>query len=136
MDFRRSYGGEVSKIQTVYGNDDVIQRKRNLSIKAKTQNKKVKGKVQPRTGHEGPEGEQRYSFTFSLTSALDGMGCQRHTPAVLPPAKKTGTHFTVDWLRPKAGLDGCGKSRPPTGFDSQTVQPVESLYRVRFPAHE
>ena len=33
-----------------------------------------KGKVHPRTGHEGPEGEQRYSYTPSLTSALDGGG--------------------------------------------------------------
>jgi len=32
---------------------------------------KGKGKVHPRTGHEGPEGEQRYSSTLSLTSALD-----------------------------------------------------------------
>jgi len=30
-----------------------------------------KGKVHPRTGHEGPEGEWSYSSTLSLTSALD-----------------------------------------------------------------
>jgi hypothetical protein len=35
---------------------------------------KGKGKVHPRTGHEGPEGEQEYSSTPSLTSALDGGG--------------------------------------------------------------
>jgi hypothetical protein len=28
--------------------------------------------VCPRTGHKGPEGEQRYSSTLSLTLALDG----------------------------------------------------------------
>lgn len=28
-------------------------------------------KVPPRTGHEGPKGEYRYSSTFSLTSVLD-----------------------------------------------------------------
>ena len=33
-----------------------------------------KGKVHPITCHEGPEGEQRYSSTLSLTSALDGGG--------------------------------------------------------------
>jgi hypothetical protein len=33
-------------------------------------NKKGKGNVSPRTGHEGPEGEYRYSSTLSLTSAL------------------------------------------------------------------
>ena len=31
-----------------------------------------KGKVQPITGHEGPEGEQMYSSTLPSTSALDG----------------------------------------------------------------
>ena len=34
---------------------------------------KGKRKVHPRTGHEGPEGEQRYSSTLSLTLALDGV---------------------------------------------------------------
>ena len=33
-----------------------------------------KGKCRPRTGHEGPEREWRYSSTFSLTSTLDGGG--------------------------------------------------------------
>jgi len=33
---------------------------------------KGKGKVNPRTGDEGPEGKYRYSCTISLTSALDG----------------------------------------------------------------
>jgi len=35
---------------------------------------KKKGKVHPRTGHEGPEGEQMYSCTLPSTSALDGGG--------------------------------------------------------------
>jgi hypothetical protein len=33
-----------------------------------------KGKVLPRTGHEGPEGEQRYSSILSLTLAVDEGG--------------------------------------------------------------
>ena len=48
---------------------------------------KGKGKVHPRTGHEGPEGEWRYSSTHSLTSALDGVGNQWHDPAALPLGK-------------------------------------------------
>jgi hypothetical protein len=32
------------------------------------------GKVRPRTGHEGPEGELRCSSILSLTSELDGVG--------------------------------------------------------------
>ena len=31
-------------------------------------------KVYPVAGYEGPKGEQRYSSTVSLTSALDGVG--------------------------------------------------------------
>jgi hypothetical protein len=33
------------------------------------------GKVYPRTGHEDPEVERRYSYTLSLTSVLHGSGC-------------------------------------------------------------
>jgi len=46
---------------------------------------KGKGKVHPKSGHEGPEGEERYSFSLSLTSTLDGVGGQRHAPTALPP---------------------------------------------------
>ena len=48
---------------------------------------KSKGKVNPRTGHEGPEGEKRYSTTLSLTLTLDGVGGQRDTLAAFPPRK-------------------------------------------------
>ena len=48
-----------------------------LVLKAK------KSKFHPRTGHDGPEGKQRYSSTLFLTSALDGVGGQRHVPAAL-----------------------------------------------------
>ena len=44
-----------------------------------------KGKVHLRTGHEGPEGEWRYSSTLLITSALDGVGGQHHASAALPP---------------------------------------------------
>ena len=48
---------------------------------------KSKDTAHPRTGHEGPEGKQRYSSTLSLTSAIDGMGGQPHAPAALSPGK-------------------------------------------------
>ena len=73
---------------------------------------KGKGKVHPITGHEGPEGEKACSSTLSLTSALDGVGGQRHAPAALPRVKTPGTHCTGGWVRPRAGLDRCGKSSP------------------------
>jgi hypothetical protein len=81
----------------------------------------------PRTGHEGPEGEQRYSSTLSLTSAIDVVGGQRHAPAALARVRP-GTHCMGGWVVPSAGLDGCGKSRHTPGFDPRTVQPVASCY--------
>ena len=36
----------------------------------------------PRTGHEGPEEGERYCFTLSLTSALDGGGWLTPAPAL------------------------------------------------------
>jgi hypothetical protein len=64
---------------------------------------KGQGKVHLITGHEGPEVEQRYSSTLSLTSALNGVGVQRYASTVVGP---------------RAGLHGCGKSRPTTGIRS------------------
>jgi hypothetical protein len=37
---------------------------------------------------------------------------QLHAPAALPTGKRPGTHFIGDRMDPRAGLDGCGKSRP------------------------
>ena len=48
---------------------------------------KGKSTVDTRTGHEGPEGAYRCRSTLSLTSALDGVGGQRHDPATEPPGK-------------------------------------------------
>ena len=45
---------------------------------------KGQGKFNPITSHEGPDGENRYSSTLSLTSALDGICGQRQVPAALP----------------------------------------------------
>jgi len=46
-----------------------------------------RGKFQPRTGHEGPEEEQKNSSTLSLTSELEGVSGQRQAPVVLPLGK-------------------------------------------------
>ena len=50
------------------------------------------------------------------------------TPRPLYPRERPGTHCTRGWVGSRAGLDGCGKSRPPPGFDPRTVQPVASRY--------
>jgi hypothetical protein len=46
-----------------------------------------KGKIYPRTGHEGPEGEKRYSSSHSLTLALDGGGWSTPRPGCFTPGK-------------------------------------------------
>jgi hypothetical protein len=41
-----------------------------------------------------------------------GVGGQLHNPAALPPGMRPGTHCIGGWVGPRAGLDGCEKSRP------------------------
>jgi hypothetical protein len=57
---------------------------------------------------------------------------QRHVPAALPPGKDPVP--IGGWVGPRAGLDRCGKSRPPTGIRSPD-RPArsKSLYRLRYP---
>jgi hypothetical protein len=40
------------------------------------------------------------------------VGGQLHAPAALHPEKRPGTHCIGGWVGPRAGLDGCEKSRP------------------------
>ena len=56
------------------------------------------------------------------------MGGQRQAPATLPPEVRHVTHCIGGWVEHRAGLDGCGKSHPPPGFDPRTPQPVASRY--------
>ena len=89
---------------------------------------KGKGKVLPRTGHEGPEGEQMYSSNLLLTSALDGGWMVSPTPLPLYPRERPGTHCTGGWVDPQ-GRSGRGrKISSPPGFDPRTVQSVASRY--------
>jgi hypothetical protein len=75
-------------------------------------------KVHPRTGHKGPEREQRYRFTLSLTSALDGSGWSTPRPGRFTPRKETRYPF----YRRLGGSQGrSGRVRkisPPTGIRS------------------
>jgi len=59
VDFSESNFTKLAKIHRVFFFVDDIGKD------------KCKGKVHPRTDHEGPEGQYRYSFTLSLTSAID-----------------------------------------------------------------
>jgi hypothetical protein len=51
--------------------------------------------------------------------------------------ERPGTHCAGGWMSPRAGLDGCVKSRLPPEFDPRTVQPVASRYTDwAIPAHK
>ena len=86
-----------------------------------------KGKGHPRTGHEGPKGEKMYSSTLPSTSALDGVGGQRHAPAALPP-RKTSYPLYRRLGGPHGRSGRVRKISPPPGFDPWTVNPVASRY--------
>jgi len=53
----------------------------------------------------------KYGPTLSLTSALDGVGGQRHDPAAFRRERR-GTHYVGGWVGLRDGLDGFGKSSP------------------------
>jgi hypothetical protein len=91
------------------------------------------GKDRPRTGHEGPEEEWRCSYTLSLTSAIDGWVVNA-TLRPLYPRERPGTHCIGGWVGPRAGLDGCGKSRLPRVWSLDGPACNESLYRLSHPA--
>jgi hypothetical protein len=50
---------------------------------------RLKGEVHTRIGREGPGGRYRCTFTFYLTSALDGVRGQRHAPRRFTPVDDT-----------------------------------------------
>ena len=66
-----------------------------------------------------------YTYTLSLTLALDGVGGQSHGPAVLFPGmiryplyRRLG--------EPQRRSERVRKISPPLGFDPRTIQPVAS----------
>jgi len=73
---------------------------------------KGKGKVHPRTGHEGPEGEKMYSSALPSTSALDRGGWSTPCPGHFTPGNNSVPIVKEAGWAPGACLDGCGKSCP------------------------
>jgi hypothetical protein len=74
-----------------------------------------------------PRGELEVYFYPFLTSALDGVGGQRHAPVALPPGR---TRYPL-YRRmggPQARFGRVQKILPPPGFDHRIVQPVTSRY--------
>jgi len=78
-------------------------------------------------------GSRGNTSTLSLTSALLGVGSQRHALAALTQVKRPCTHCIGGWVVPRAGLDGCEKSR--THQDSIPGLPArsESPYGLSYP---
>jgi len=54
------------------------------------------------------------------------------TPRPLYPRERPGTHCIGGWVRPRAGLDRCGKSRLTWIRSSYTPARSESLYRLSY----
>ena len=68
-----------------------------------------------------------YNSTLPSTLTLDGVGCERHAPAVLPPIKT--------WYPMYRRLGGSQrrygqvrKISPTTGFELRTVRPIANRY--------
>ena len=94
----------------------------------------LKSKVHPRTSHEGVEGEYMYSSTLHLTSALGGMGDQRHAPTALPLGKTRYPFYRMGGPRGRSGR--LRQISPPPGFNPRSVQPVTSRHTDwAIPAH-
>jgi hypothetical protein len=87
-----------------------------------------RGKVHPRRGHEGPEGEYRYSSTLSLTSALDGGQWLTSRPGRFTPVRNPVPIIQdVGWA-PGPVSTGAKNLASQPGFDPRSVQPVASRY--------
>jgi hypothetical protein len=95
---------------------------------------KVKVKVHPTTGHEGPKEEQKYSSTISLTSALDEGGGSAPRPCRFTPGKNPVPIVQEAGWAPRGRSGRVRKTSPPTGIRSP-YRPArsESLYRLSYP---
>ena len=98
-----------------------------------------KGKFLLRTYHEGPEGDQRYSCTLSLTLALDGVGGQRHAAAALPSGmtryplyrrlgRPQGRSGRVRKISPPPGLIPGPSSSQRVAIPTELSRPTELTY--------
>jgi hypothetical protein len=71
-------------------------------------------KGHPKSCKDGKEGDERYSSTLSLTSALDGVDGQRHAPAALLSGMRPGNHCTGSGVRSQGRSGRLQKISPPT----------------------
>jgi len=76
----------------------------------------------PKTRYKGPEGEERYSSTLSLTSTLDMSGWSMPCPGRSTPGKETQYPLYRRLGGPQGQSGWVQKIWPPPGFDPQTTQ--------------
>ena len=93
------------------------------------ESKKGKGKVHPRTGHEGPEGGQMYSSTLPSTSALVGGGWLTPRPGRFTAGKDPVPIVQEAGWAPGAVWTGAENLAVP----SELYRPVEKESTVTFP---
>jgi len=74
-------------------------------------------------------GGLRYSTTYSLTLALDGVGGQRQFPTAVSPGKRPNTHDIGGWVCPRTVWKGAENLAPSTGIRSpDRLARSESLF--------
>jgi hypothetical protein len=89
---------------------------------------KKKGKFRPITGHDSPEGEERYISTLSLTSSSDLGWVVKATPLPLYPRERDLYPLYRRLSEPQRQCGRVRKISPPPGFDPRTAHPVASRY--------
>ena len=67
-----------------------------------------------------------------MTAVLEGGPWSAARPGRILPRERTGTHFTGDWVGPRAGLDGRKISSTP-GFDTGLTKAKRT--RIKFLLH-
>jgi hypothetical protein len=69
--------------------------------------------MSPDTAFENLPTARRHVICYSFFNFGGRWGwVVNSTPRTLYPWERPGTHCTGGWVGPRAGLDGCGKSRP------------------------
>jgi hypothetical protein len=79
-------------------------------------------------GHNGPQGDYRYSSTLFLTSALEGGEGSASRPGRKLPTGKTRYPLYRRLDGPEGRSGQVRKISPPPGFDPRTAQSVGSRY--------
>jgi hypothetical protein len=93
---------------------------------------KVKGKVYPRRGHEGPEEDYMCNYTLSSTSALDEGGWSKPRPGRFTPVKTWYPLYRR--LRGPQGRSGrVRKISPPSGIDPGSSSPQRFSIPTGYP---